>query len=44
MSARLSSWCEIVFAEVGGMVLSRQRVPVAVEGMGEGEVSCLIFG
>ena len=36
--------CEIFFAEVEGQALSRQRVPVAVEGMGEGTVSRLTFG
>ena len=36
--------CEVFFAEVGGPVLSRQRVAVAVEGMGEGTVSRLTFG
>lgn len=35
--------CEIFFAEVEGKTLSRQRVPVAVEGMGEGAVSRLTF-
>ena len=35
--------CEIFFAEVKGPALSRQRVPVAVEGMGEGTVSRLTF-
>ena len=35
--------CEVFFAEVGGVALSRQRVPVAVEGMGEGEISRLVF-
>lgn len=35
--------CEVFFAEVDGISLSRQRVPVAVEGMGEGTVSRLIF-
>ena len=35
--------CEIFFAEIKGPVLSRQRVPVAVEGMGEGTVSRLTF-
>ncbi|MFZ5919204.1 MAG: PPC domain-containing DNA-binding protein [Chloroflexota bacterium] len=35
--------CEIFFAEVEGVALSRQRVPVAVEGMGEGLVPRLIF-
>jgi len=36
--------CEIFFGEVEGHVLSRRRVPVAVEGMGEGTVSSLTFG
>jgi predicted DNA-binding protein with PD1-like motif len=36
--------CEVFFAEVVGPVLSRQRVAVAVEGMGEGTVSRLTFG
>ena len=36
--------CELFFAEVQGPVLSRQRVQVAVEGMGEGAVSRLTFG
>ena len=36
--------CEIFFAEVEGKTLSRRRVPVAVEGMGEGTVSRLTFG
>jgi hypothetical protein len=35
--------CEVFFAEVEGATLSRQRVPVAVEGMGEGEVTRLVF-
>ena len=35
--------CEIFFAEVEGKTLSRQRVSVAVEGMGEGTVSRLTF-
>lgn len=35
--------CEVFFAEVEGVTLSRQRVPVAVEGMGEGEISRLVF-
>jgi predicted DNA-binding protein with PD1-like motif len=35
--------CEVFFAEVEGKSLSRQRVPVAVEGMGEGTISRLIF-
>ena len=34
--------CEIFFAEVAGPVLSRQRVPVSVEGMGEGKIPRLI--
>jgi predicted DNA-binding protein with PD1-like motif len=36
--------CEVFFAEVEGVTLSRRRVPVAVEGMGEGEISRLTFG
>ena len=36
--------CEVFFAEVEGVTLSRQRVPVAVEGMGEGEITRLMFG
>jgi len=36
--------CEVFFAEVEGVTLSRQRVPVAVAGMGEGEVTRLVFG
>jgi predicted DNA-binding protein with PD1-like motif len=36
--------CELFFAEVEGVTLSRQRVPVAVEGMGEGRISRLTFG
>ena len=35
--------CEVFFAEVEGVALSRHRVPVAVEGMGEGEVTRLLF-
>jgi len=35
--------CEVFFAEVEGVALSRQPVPVAVEGMGEGTVSRLTF-
>jgi predicted DNA-binding protein with PD1-like motif len=35
--------CEVFFAEVEGELLSRQRVPVAVEGIGAGEISRLIF-
>ncbi len=35
--------CEVFFAEVEGISLSRQRVPVAVDGMGEGTISRLIF-
>jgi len=35
--------CEVFFAEVEGVALSRQRIPVAVEGMGEGEISRLVF-
>jgi predicted DNA-binding protein with PD1-like motif len=36
--------CEVFFAEVEGVPLSRQRVPVSVEGMGVGQVSRLTFG
>jgi predicted DNA-binding protein with PD1-like motif len=35
--------CEVFFAEVEGVALSRRLVPVAVEGMGEGTVSRLTF-
>jgi predicted DNA-binding protein with PD1-like motif len=35
--------CEIFFAEVEGARLIRQRVPVAVEGMGEGTIPRLMF-
>jgi hypothetical protein len=35
--------CEIFLGEVEGVTLSRQRVPVAVEGMGQGTVSRLTF-
>jgi predicted DNA-binding protein with PD1-like motif len=35
--------CEVFFAEVEGVTLSRRRVPVAVEGMGEGQVTRLMF-
>jgi predicted DNA-binding protein with PD1-like motif len=36
--------CEVFFAEVEGVSLGRQRMAIAVEGMGEGEVSRLTFG
>lgn len=36
--------CELFFAEVQGVSLSRQRVPISVAGMGEGTVSRLTFG
>jgi predicted DNA-binding protein with PD1-like motif len=36
--------CEVFFAEVEGVPLSRQRVPVSVEGMGEGKILRLTFG
>jgi uncharacterized protein len=36
--------CEVFLAAVEGTTLSRQRVRVAVEGMGVGEVSRLTFG
>lgn len=35
--------CEAFFAEVEGVSLSYQRVPIAVEDMGTGEVSRLTF-
>lgn len=35
--------CEIFFAEVEGPTLTRQHVPVAIEGMGQGEISRLMF-
>jgi predicted DNA-binding protein with PD1-like motif len=35
--------CEVFLAEVDGVALSRQRVHVAVEGMGEGQVTRLVF-
>ena len=35
--------CEMFFAEVEGVALSRRRVPVAVAGMGEGEITRLMF-
>jgi hypothetical protein len=34
----------VFFAEVEGVTLSRQRVPVAVGGMGEGQITRLVFG
>ena len=36
--------CEVFFAEVEGLTLSRQSASVAVEGMGEGEITRLMFG
>jgi len=36
--------CEIMFAEIGGMDLRRERVNVDVPGMGKGEVPRLMFG
>jgi predicted DNA-binding protein with PD1-like motif len=36
--------CEVFVAEVEGVHLSRQPVPVSVERMGEGEISRLTFG
>ena len=36
--------CEVFFAEVEGVSLGRQRMAVAVEGMGEGLISRLVFG
>ena len=35
--------CEIFFAEVEGPILKRQQVQVAVDAMGEGSISRLIF-
>jgi predicted DNA-binding protein with PD1-like motif len=36
--------CEVYFGQIEGVSLSRQRVPVSVEGMGEGKISRLLFG
>ncbi len=36
--------CEVFVGEVEGVPLSRQRVPISVEGMGEGKVTRLTFG
>ena len=36
--------CEIFLAEIEGPMLTRERVEVAVEGMGAGEVPRLTFG
>ncbi|KPK84193.1 MAG: hypothetical protein AMJ81_06295 [Phycisphaerae bacterium SM23_33] len=36
--------CEVFFAQVEGLPLTRRRVGVSVEGMGEGEVPRLEFG
>ena len=36
--------CEIFFGEVEGGPLTRQYVPVSIEGMGEGKISRLVFG
>jgi predicted DNA-binding protein with PD1-like motif len=35
--------CEVFVAEVEGVTLSRKRVSVSVEGMGEGKISRLTF-
>ena len=35
--------CEVFLAEVEGATMSRQRVPVSVEGMGEGNILRLMF-
>lgn len=35
--------CEIMFAELGGAELRRERVKVSVEGMGQGEIPRLTF-
>jgi len=36
--------CEVFLAEVEGVSLRRQRVPVSIEGMGEGEITQLNLG
>jgi predicted DNA-binding protein with PD1-like motif len=36
--------CKVFFAEVEGVSMRRQRVPVSIEGMGAGEITRLIFG
>ena len=36
--------CEVFFAEIEGVELSRRRVGVCVEGMGEADVPRLVFG
>ena len=36
--------CEIFFAEIEGPALTRRRVDVAVEGMGQAKVPRLVFG
>ena len=36
--------CQVFLAEVHGVTLNLQRVLVAVEGMGEGTISRLVFG
>lgn len=35
--------CKVFFAEVEGVSMRRQRVPVSIEGMGEGNILRLIF-
>jgi hypothetical protein len=35
--------CKVFFAEVEGVNMSRQHVPVVIEGMGEGEITRLVF-
>ena len=35
--------CEVFFAEVEGVSMSRQRMPVSIEGMGEGNILRLMF-
>jgi predicted DNA-binding protein with PD1-like motif len=35
--------CEIFFAEVQGVDLTRQRLPVSIKGMGRGTISRLVF-
>jgi predicted DNA-binding protein with PD1-like motif len=36
--------CEVFLGEIEGVPLSRQRVPISVEGMGAGKVTRLTFG
>jgi predicted DNA-binding protein with PD1-like motif len=36
--------CEIFFGELDGPPLTRQSIPVSMDGMGEGTISRLMFG